>query len=100
MTFVLIYRKELIKPTNHKFGERVVCSACKQNPPLTDYTEINKPVETDISICSFQLKHALFRAVEPVPEYNTTKSFVNSVTAPNPCRGCTLWNYCSMKHLS
>lgn len=72
----------LIKTTNHKSGECVVCSACKQNLPLTDHTEINKPVETNISICSFQLKHALFIAVEPLPEYKT-ESFVNAVTAPN-----------------
>lgn len=33
-----------------------------QNLPWTDYTVINKPVETHISICSSQLKHALFTA--------------------------------------
>lgn len=64
----------LIKTTNQKFGECVVYSACEQNLPLTDYTEINKPVETSISICSFQLKHALFMGVEPLLEYKKTKS--------------------------
>lgn len=54
MKFVLIYRKELAcassgDKADHKFGECVACSARKQTAPR-DYTEINEPLETDISI--------------------------------------------------
>lgn len=73
----------LIKTTNHKSGECIACSACNQNLPLTDYTAINKPVETNGSICSFQLKHALFITVKPLPEYNKTESPLSTLLQPH-----------------
>lgn len=60
-----------------------MCSACNQNLPLTDYTAINEPVETDVSICSFQLKHALFITVKHLPEYNKIESPLSTLLQPH-----------------
>lgn len=39
-----------------------------------DYTNTSKSVETDIPLCSFQLKYALFIAAELSAQRNKTKS--------------------------
>lgn len=57
-------------------------SVRKQNLPLMDYTEINKLVETGIAMCSFQLKYALFIAVEALPHCNKTKSPLSTLLQP------------------